>query len=156
MENGPPKWLPHGWPLFRGFGGLSFANWGEIGQKLKRPIFVFDQTRRRRVLTNWCWYDMPDEFWVTWRKRNCVCFVEICGCFEGSSCCCGCSRRRRTCGGVWRRRYHLNLLLDLPFLDSRQNSPVQLNTTSLKKMNHNFIFLCLPEIVIEPVVWKEI
>ena len=42
--------------LFRGFGGLSFANWGEIGQKLKRPISLFDQTRRRRVLTNWCWY----------------------------------------------------------------------------------------------------
>ena len=56
MENGPPKWLPDGWTLFRGFGGLSLANWGEIGRKLKRPISLFDQTRRRRVLTNWCWY----------------------------------------------------------------------------------------------------
>ena len=56
MENGPPKWLPDGWTLFRGFGGLSLANWGEIGRKLKRPISLFDQTRRRRVLTNWYWY----------------------------------------------------------------------------------------------------
>ena len=55
MENGPPKWLPDGWTLFRGFGGLSLANWGEIGQKLKRPISLFDQTRRKRVLINWCW-----------------------------------------------------------------------------------------------------
>ena len=56
MENGPPKWLPDGGTLFRGFGGLSLANWGDIGQKLKRPISLFDQMRRRRVLTNWCWY----------------------------------------------------------------------------------------------------
>ena len=56
MENGPPQWLPDGWTLFRGFSGLYFANWGEIGKKLKRPIFLFDQTRRRRGLTNWCRY----------------------------------------------------------------------------------------------------
>ena len=57
MENGPPKWLLDGWTLFRGIGGLSSANWGEIGQKLKRPTSLFDLTRRRLVLTNWCWYE---------------------------------------------------------------------------------------------------
>ena len=56
MENGPPKWLLDGWTLFRGFGGLSLANWGEIGQKLKRPISLFDLMHRKGVLTHWCWY----------------------------------------------------------------------------------------------------
>ena len=65
MENGPPKWLLDGWTLFRGFGGLSLANWGEIGRKLKRPISLFDQTRRRRVLTNWCWYGTSLILFVT-------------------------------------------------------------------------------------------
>ena len=55
MENGPPNWLPHGWTLFRGFGGLSLANWGEIDWKLKRSISLFDQTQKKRVLTNWSW-----------------------------------------------------------------------------------------------------
>ena len=41
MENGPPKWLPDKWTLFMGFGRLSMANWGEIGQKLKRSISLF-------------------------------------------------------------------------------------------------------------------
>ena len=58
MENGPPKWLPDEWTLFMGFGRLSLANWGGIGQKLKRPISLFDQTRWERALTNWCWYVM--------------------------------------------------------------------------------------------------
>ena len=65
MENGPPKWLPNGWTLFRGFGGLSLANWGELGQKLKRPISLFDQTRRKRVLTNWCWIMIPPKGQLT-------------------------------------------------------------------------------------------
>ena len=56
MENRPPKCLPHGWPLLRGFGGLSLANWGEIGQKLKRPISLFVQPQWKRVLTIWYWY----------------------------------------------------------------------------------------------------
>ena len=57
MENGPWKCLPHVWLLFRGFGGLSLANWGEIGQKLKRAHPLFDQTWPGHVLTNWCWYE---------------------------------------------------------------------------------------------------
>jgi hypothetical protein len=62
MENGPQKWLPDGWTLFRGFGGLSLANWGEIGQKLKRLISLFYQMQGKGVLTNWCWY-VEDYFW---------------------------------------------------------------------------------------------
>ena len=38
------------------FQGLWLTFLGKLSQKLKRPISLFDQTRRRRVLTNWCWY----------------------------------------------------------------------------------------------------
>ena len=36
---------------------FTMQNWDEIGQKLKRPISLFDQMRWRHVLTNWYWYD---------------------------------------------------------------------------------------------------
>ena len=42
-------------------------NWGEIGQKLKRPISLFDQMRGKGVLTNWCWYEVHlDEGKYSW------------------------------------------------------------------------------------------
>ena len=77
MEDGPPKWLPNGWTLFRGFGGLSLANWGEIGQKLKRPISLFDQMRRKRVLTNWCWYAWRANQWPPPFAAPCIIFVCV-------------------------------------------------------------------------------
>ena len=41
MEHGLPKCLLHGWAVFRGFGGLCFANLGEIGQKLLKAHISF-------------------------------------------------------------------------------------------------------------------
>ena len=35
---------------------FTMQNWGEIGQKLKRLISLFDQMRGKGVLTNWYWY----------------------------------------------------------------------------------------------------
>ena len=35
---------------------LTMQNWGEIGQKLKRLMSLFDQMRGKGVLTNWYWY----------------------------------------------------------------------------------------------------
>ena len=35
---------------------FTMQNWGEIGQKLKRLISLFDQMQGKGVLTNWCWY----------------------------------------------------------------------------------------------------
>ena len=41
MEHGLAKCLPHGWAVFRGFGGLFFANLGNIGQKLLKAHISF-------------------------------------------------------------------------------------------------------------------
>ena len=57
MEHGLPRFLPHGWALFSGFGGLCFANWGKIGTTLKRHISVWPN-ETKGVLTNWCWNDV--------------------------------------------------------------------------------------------------
>ena len=38
---------------------FTMQNWGEIGQKLKRLISLFDQMQGKGVLTNLYWYVLP-------------------------------------------------------------------------------------------------
>ena len=55
-KRGPPSPSPMCDHFSEALVDFTMQNWGEIGQKLKRLISLFDQMQGKGVLTNWCWY----------------------------------------------------------------------------------------------------
>ena len=55
-KRGPPSPSPMCDHFSEALVDFTMQNWGEIGQKLKRLISLFDQMQGKGVLTNWCGY----------------------------------------------------------------------------------------------------
>ena len=43
MEHGPQKFLPHGWPTLRGFGGLSGISAPQVSKRGRLPDVFYKQ-----------------------------------------------------------------------------------------------------------------
>ena len=56
MERGPPSPSPMCDHFSEALVDFTMQNWGEIGQKIKRLISLFDQMQGKGVLTNLYWY----------------------------------------------------------------------------------------------------
>ena len=57
-KRGPPSPSPMCDHFSEALVDFTMQNWGEIGQKLKRLISLFDQMQGKGVLTNLYWYDV--------------------------------------------------------------------------------------------------
>ena len=68
-KRGPPSTSPMCDHFSEALVDFTMQNWGEIGQKLKRLISLFDQMQGKGVLTNWCCYDGELTSWGDRRRH---------------------------------------------------------------------------------------